>query len=181
MPWYLTVARIGMLGFRVQLTEFGRLEIDETSSACPLSPLDNYGVSILPVQTDNDRQFRVHPDTRFQISQWVWYQHHQRNAENETLSELYWASYPRHLRSNMVHQIFSSFPNSHQKLHYETRHSLLCKCEQLINHSIFPVTGKHDDNHLEEPTGPRTTGNLEIPSLQASALQALPQNTSWNL
>ena len=64
------VARIGMLGFREQLTEFGRLEIDETSSACPLSPLDNYGVSILPVQTDNDRQFRVHPDTRFQISQW---------------------------------------------------------------------------------------------------------------
>ena len=88
------------------------------------------------------------------------------------------ASYPRHLRSNMVHQISSCFPNSHQKLHYETRHSLLCKCEQLINHSIFPVTGKHDDNHLEEPTGPRTTGNLEIPSLQASALQALPQNTS---
>lgn len=59
-----------MLGFREQLTEFWRLEIDETSSAFPLSPPDNYGVSILPVLTDNDRQFRAHPDTRFQISQW---------------------------------------------------------------------------------------------------------------
>ena len=64
------LVRVGMLGFPVQLTEFGRLEIDETSSACPLSSLDNYGVSILPVQTDNDTQFRVHPDTRFQMSQW---------------------------------------------------------------------------------------------------------------
>ena len=55
---------------------------------------------------------------------------------------------------------------------------MLCKCDQLIKNSVFPVTGKHDDDHLEEPTGSRTTGNLDIPCSQASALHALPQNTS---